>query len=680
VVAFLALAVTTLAQLLYAIHFYKPHFQSDDAVLNMLAAAMWEQRTLFPEGWITNNGDLMVPSGALLVAPLLSWMPNGFHAHAVAGVFAIVVMLAIFAWFLRQGTPDKAIIAVASAICASGLSWYCAHAIYQQTTYLWWPAGFFLGATLIWKFRQREDTGARPKWLGPLLFFLVFAICFANPARTAIMLVFPLYVFDRALVAVRPERPASLLSRLLRRLGLLDSFVMAGLGAAFLAAAIAYALLMHAGLVTTQLGASSLHWAGWTTVARNFVLFLEGWFPLLGSNPGKVGWNEGLLSVVLELGRLLIAAWLTWVAASEILTVHKQRDRLRRALAAALLGAFLPIFLLYVFLAPLAVDTSTMRYFIVPVFILLVLAAVRASHSIERHLFAFSGLLIAVAVVVALTSAQRFVFHAHQPWSDFWRVAPSMPMQLADTLEREGLHWGYATWWSAGAATVMSDSAVRVNPVTLTNGQVRPFPTMVLQSWYAPESWRRETFLALDASEASDQNIRALSASLGEPARIVQSPGHQILVYDHNIMGCASGHLMSEKLGPGPVAVTIVAVEPQAMVGGEPARVVVELRNDTDRVMSGSGIHPISIGMRLVDTSAVVRDSDWVHWPLACDLERGAQRRFVVPLPVVPDGDWTVQVDLVQEGVAWFHQWGGPMASFALPFRHKGTPDGVQGQ
>jgi hypothetical protein len=116
------------------------------------------------------------------------------------------------------------------------------------------------------------------------------------------------------------------------------------------------------------------------------------------------------------------------------------------------------------------------------------------------------------------------------------------------------------------------------------------------------------------------------------------------------------------------------------MVGGEPARVVVELRNDTDRVMSRSGIHPISIGMRLVDASGVVRDSDWVHWPLACDLERGAQRRFAVPLPVVPDGDWTVQVDLVQEGVAWFHQWGGPMASFALPFRHKDTPDGVQGQ
>ncbi len=69
--AIAVLVCVVVAQVLYAIHFYKPHFQSDDAVLNMLAESMWSQRTLFPMGWVTNNGDLMVPSGAQLVAPLL---------------------------------------------------------------------------------------------------------------------------------------------------------------------------------------------------------------------------------------------------------------------------------------------------------------------------------------------------------------------------------------------------------------------------------------------------------------------------------------------------------------------------------------------------------------------------------------------------------------------------------
>lgn len=666
--AIAVLVCVVVAQVLYAIHFYKPHFQSDDAVLNMLAESMWSQRTLFPMGWVTNNGDLMVPSGALLVAPLLSWIPNGYEAHAVAGVFSIAAMLFAFTWFVRQRISDPSVTAIATAACISGLSWYCAHAIYQQTTYLWWPGGFFVGATLIWKWRRARELDRPSRGLGVALFMLVFAICFANPARTAVMFVLPLYAFDRGLEAWNRDGTGGTLKRWSRRLGLSRRSTTGVLIGAFVCAAIAYAGLRLWGRMETLHGASGLHWAGWGSVARHLGLFVEGWFPLLGVNPAGVSAKAGVFAAALDLGRLALAAWLTWVAVSEIATMHRQRDNFRRALVFAFLGAFVPIFVLYVFMAPLAVDLSTMRYFIVPVFILLVMAAVRIAAAPSRDGTAFSIVVVATGLLLALTSAQRFVFHANQPWNDFWRINPSASMQLADTLQREKLEWGYATWWNAGVTTVMSEGRARVSPVTLSKDAIRPFPFMVQKDWYAPSRWRGETFLALDAGERSQDNLDELQALLGPPARVVETPFHTVLVYDRNIMaGCDAGSPMSKRLDPAQARIEIVSVSrvPDRGVGRGNA-VLVVLRNESGNAISGFGTYPISIGLRLLDGMGVVHNPDWVHFPLGCAMASGEQRAYVVTLPDVPDGDWTAQVDLVQEGVAWFHQWGRPMSSFSL--------------
>ena len=112
VVAVLAFVAVFIALLLYITHFHRTWFNSDDAVLNMLADAMWQQGRLLPQHWINNNGDLLVPSGALLIAPLLRWFPNGFAVHAVAGVFAALLLTGSLAWLLR---PVRGIWVSASA-------------------------------------------------------------------------------------------------------------------------------------------------------------------------------------------------------------------------------------------------------------------------------------------------------------------------------------------------------------------------------------------------------------------------------------------------------------------------------------------------------------------------------------------------------------------------------------
>ena len=67
--------VAVLLLVLYVVHFGRSDFSSDDTALSLQAESMWEQGSLFPAGWVGNNGDLMLPSGVLLIAPLLAWFP-----------------------------------------------------------------------------------------------------------------------------------------------------------------------------------------------------------------------------------------------------------------------------------------------------------------------------------------------------------------------------------------------------------------------------------------------------------------------------------------------------------------------------------------------------------------------------------------------------------------------------
>jgi hypothetical protein len=85
----------------------------------------------------------------------------------------------------------------------------------------------------------------------------------------------------------------------------------------------------------------------------------------------------------------------------------------------------------------------------------------------------------------------------------------------------------------------------------------------------------------------------------------------------------------------------------------------VVIRNDSEMPLSGTGKYPISIGMHLLDSTGSVIDSDWLHFPLPCPINPGEERTVIVILPDSPVEAWSARVDLVQEGVSWFKDWGG---------------------
>lgn len=679
IAASVALLVVVLALGLFVAHFYRAYFSSDDAVLSMLAQSMYDQGRLFPEGWITNNGDLMMPSGALLLAPLLAWFPNGFNLHAFVSLVTIALMLIPFACFLRAARVPLPVLLLATAIVASGFSWISAVLIYAQTTYMWWPAGFMVGATLIWKLRTQGDhySGGRFDLLAIALFALIFVLCLANPGRVAVMMVLPLLAFDRA-VALRLEGTAvseTGYRKWIRLLGLRDRLTLVCIGASFLLALIVYRLLLHFGITQTEHFASRLTLASWRSIADHLRIFGNGWFAYLGAI------DERLLpkypgAIVLRAFRLLFSVWLTWVAVAEVARIRRADDVLRRALAIAFVAAFVPIFVIYILFDPLAINYVTTRYFTVPMVILAALGAIRiGSISGTASKFLPVGIIVASIVLVGV-AVQRFIPVASWSGGNFFAVGPFFNTNLANVLRREGLKWGYATWWNAEGATVMGDSQASIHPITLDEGLLAPYPVMVQSHWYDSAAWKGDSFLALDRREASAQQIADVIERIGPPVRTIDSPEHLILVYDHNIsvdFTCAARTPMSERLdGTRPTGQIVSAAQVFTADGAPRNAATIVVQNSSDRSFDGAGAFPISIGIHLLDESGTIVSNDWLHSPLPCSIAPGEQRSVKIILPPTPPGNLHAKVDLVQEGVAWFEQWGAPTAT--MPLRPAKTP------
>jgi len=658
-VAFLAVLAILL---MFVLHFHRAYFTSDDAVVNMLAGSMGEQGRLLPEGWVNNNGDLMMPSAALVVAPLLRWMPNGFRAHSIAGGLAVVCLLAALMGLLRILKMPWIVVLVVATLLASGISYQFGNFVFAQTTYFWWPVGFLFGALLICADRRVMARPFPNAWIGTAsLFAAVFSISFANPQRGLLMLVLPLYAFDRALAAARiPRGETNWIRRWCHLSGFGDRMTIS-LAASFAAALITYETLKFSGVTESVYNAAGLHLADWKGVWRHAEIFATGWFFYLGAEPFSNGLNPAIEGV-LRLVRGVFAVGLTLVGLREIWCLPSQRDPVRRALVVALLVAFVPVLIIYLAFDPLAIDYGTTRYFQVAIFILLVLAAFQL-RDFDRAMPRFATWVLAVAALLLVpVSAQRFLPLAKLGSAAFWDVTNVRVESVAAVLRREGLRWGYASWWNAGVTTVLSESAVHISPVEfLSSGVVSAGPVMTSHDWYRPARWKDETFLLLSPGEADAAKLVMLAATLGEPKRMVESGGYRVQVYDHNIaadFGCLSRVPTDQRIDKRASTARLLSAQ-LSPVAGAPARLAtVRVRNEGTTTLSGWGRFPLSVGVELLSRDGAVVKQNWARMPLPCPLAPGDEREIRIPLPHAAAGEWNIRVDLVQEGVAWFRDRG----------------------
>ena len=664
VVAAAALALVVPMLLAYLCVFYQPLFNSDDAVVNILADAMHAQGRLLPHDWINNNGDLMMPSGALLVALLLNWFPNSYALHAAVSVLAAVLMLGSFGWLLRELQMPRIAVLVLMTFLGAGVSFDFSVMVMAQTTYFWWAAGFCACAALVVaRHGAARPSSWRARTLVPL-FLLIYCISFANPARVGLMMVAPLYVLDRALAYDRPGQGRGLVAIL----GLRDPVVMVGFGASFIGAFALYFVLARLGTTQASYNAASLWWGGVPSVWRHLSTF-RGWFDYLGA--GDSSWEQNPSGfVAIKWFRHLVAwalsAWAVWCVGR----IRADAIVPRRAMSLALLVSFAPIFAIYVLLEPLAISGGTLRYFIVSMIIIFVLAAFGLKLIVDRFPAGGPIILAVAALLFVPVAAQRFIPLVAKP--------ASPGLALSEILRDEGLNWGYATWWNAGRTTVMSGGNVRVNPVNITgSGVISPFGNMISTRWYRPSTWVGTTFLALERGELTPVQFDFLRSVLGAPARVVETQGYRVLVYPDNIaekFSCDFVAPTEHRLAKGQILPFLSEARLEASGSTAMPALNVRVRNPTDGTISGAGRYPMSIGVQLLRADGSVAERDWLHVPLRCPISPGGELSMLVPLRSHNGEASKIRVDLVQEGVAWLKDLGG--RTVELPYDGAATGPG----
>ena len=132
---------------------------------------------------------------------------------------------------------------------------------------------------------------------------------------------------------------------------------------------------------------------------------------------------------------------------------------------------------------------------------LVAMAAVRVDRARARFRTVSRWLCIPICLLIVFSSAIRFVPSLFQPGGPRFAAGASTAMRLATLLGHERLAWGYASWWNAGATTILSGTKSRVSPLVFDRGRMAMFPVMRQSEWYADSSWKGETFLALSLAE-----------------------------------------------------------------------------------------------------------------------------------------------------------------------------------
>jgi hypothetical protein len=111
--------------------------------------------------------------------------------------------------------------------------------------------------------------------------------------------------------------------------------------------------------------------------------------------------------------------------------------------------------------------------------------------------------------------------------------------KLVEFLEKEGLEYGYAEFWTAQATTVISDSKVKVRPITISRADsIDPYLYQSNANWYKDQEGVEKYFVALSTYEynsvASTDDWSALIS--GHYVEKLDCEGYLIFVFNANPM------------------------------------------------------------------------------------------------------------------------------------------------
>lgn len=527
-VAFFLLSVCLL--IYYQFVGYRSSFHSDAAAKNLLANEILRQGSYFPSDWNYVNGDIWVLFGQTFIVPFLPFAKNGFVLHAISGAISAVLILwsvwLVASMSLRSNWMKFLVL----TIFAGGISSVMAENLYGQVSY--GNVLFFCCFTLYAAWRWLEADTLRSKLSWAAIFSALSIVTFwGNPQRAAAYDALPLVIAAAAWAYA--SGPIISWNSASRRFRLSESANSVLLLCLLLAGSAIIGSALHAfsisGLNNTE-GAGSARWLDFKGLVANIPNTLQGILGIFGAIPvagEKVTTPAGAIAAVRLLTITMFLVLIPYLVKRAMCDASRSTVMFATFVAAGL-GLF--VFLQMTTSTADMTDPVTSGRYMVPFLALaIVLCAYAVEHAPLRKIYVWLSWTVLLVLLASIFSPGHSFYRMLRPH------ALSVQQQLALDLQKAGLKYGYATFWNAGAVSVLSGGEVRVRQILVRDSSLTPFRHLSSNAWYRPEAWKGETFLALTQEEAAGLDEKRLLEVTGPNTRVLQLGKFKVWVFPTNI-------------------------------------------------------------------------------------------------------------------------------------------------
>lgn len=534
---FMAAAFISAVMLLfYLCVTYRVLMHSDAAVKVLLAEEMTRTGAFFPPDWYYIN-EIYVLFGSAVAAPLLSILAPGFAVHAIADiVMAVFALTGVFA-ALRLAKVNTVLVWMAMAVFLTGLSTYYAENVFGQSAYSTGVGvlGYSL-ATIFFLERRAFSLESRLSLAVILLLGLLLMFTIIGGMRGLLSYAIPLIATLSTCIVIDCCNGRALRDqkKVIWCICLLGAFCTAGfVGHLWLRTRV------HLFIPDVQ-----LNLIGPGALGEKAFLWLESWLHLVDALPA----GERLFSIrgVFRSLRLVALVTILGVSLHLVFRVRRIESPVLRLAVIYFFWQFAIATYVYLF-TNLSKNILTSRYFVLTLTAALVVVVVYAHQRLSTDRIA-THLATAAASAVFLLSAP---LHLLLPYWEQGQLAPSAAggerrssafEGLAEFLKREGLTFGFASYWNAGVVGVFSDGHTRVIPVHLHPTELlQPFRHHASEDWFRPAFHSGSSFILYRIDELAAVDKSLLERVLGPPRRIVKHDPWIVYEYAYNVAERAPG-------------------------------------------------------------------------------------------------------------------------------------------
>ena len=511
----------------YIFEGYQYLFHSDSAAKVLIAREIIETGQYFPSDWNYVNKDLFVLFGHTFIIPLLNYFPAGFFVHSISGMISAVLVLT-GAWFitgmLELNKIQRSMIVL---IFMAGISGFMAENLYGQVSYGMVFISTCYSIYFSWLFLS--STGVKRLLAGGGLIVVLVLAFWQNPLRAAVCYMLPLLsavIYIGISLKMKGEIAGNA-HRVYWYL-VIVIFVSVGIGSA-----LSQQTLL---LVNNIPGAGSARWLSIEGMLRNLLLTLKGFLGIFG---GIFQVDRPVTSVLglYEMVRFCVAVALLVLMPLSMYSALKNSSSSIRFLAAFTLSSSLLVF--FIQIATTVPDMSdpvqSARYLIPSLLLLFILVLSRSVNDIAKPV---SSLINLGVLVVFITSAYpAYVMSSLSSVMSYGMKGQhnNQREKVNSCLIENELKYGYASYWNAGATTVLTDERVQVRQILIGGGLPVPMRHLSSNRWYRADAWKQETFLMLTDGEKQLINWDAMAQYDSVPVREFKCHQFTIYVFKDNL-------------------------------------------------------------------------------------------------------------------------------------------------